>query len=86
MAFSELHDRARQDLFNPGSGLFRRFEQGRITNVALAESGFQVLTPLVLRVMGLTVEADDHGRELVIGEDKVALAVMAVDEHAHGHK
>ena len=40
--------------------------------------------PLVLRVMVLALEADDHGGELVIGEDKVALAVMAVDEHAQG--
>jgi hypothetical protein len=73
-------------LFNPGSGFVRRLEQGCVTNVALAEPGFQVPPPLVLRVMGLTVEADDHSRELVIGEDKVALAVMAVDEHPHGHK
>jgi hypothetical protein len=34
--------------------------------------------------MVLAVEADDHGGELAIRENEVALAVMAVDEHAEG--
>jgi hypothetical protein len=34
--------------------------------------------------MVLAIEADDHGGEMVVGEDKAALAVMAVDEHAQG--
>jgi hypothetical protein len=33
--------------------------------------------------MALAIETDDHGRELVVHEDKAALAVMAIDEHAH---
>jgi len=34
--------------------------------------------------MGLAAEANDHGGKLVVCEDKAALAVMAIDEHAHG--
>jgi hypothetical protein len=32
----------------------------------------------------LAVEADDHGGKIAVREDEVALAVMAVDEHAYG--
>jgi hypothetical protein len=39
---------------------------------------------LVLRVMVRPVEADEHGGKLVVSEDKVAVSVMAVDEHTHG--
>jgi hypothetical protein len=77
---------ARQDLLNPGSGLIGRLEQGRVLHVALAEAGFQVPPPLVLKVMVRPVEADEHSGKLVICEDKLALTVMAVDEHAHRHE
>src|SRR5215218_2816425 len=77
-------DLARQSLLNPSSSLFGRLKHRRVTNAAFAEPGFQMPQRLVLRVMVLAVEADDHGGQLVIGEDKVALAVMAVDEHAQG--
>ena len=85
--FCELHGLAHQGLFNPGSGLFRRFEQpwcGR--GRTFAEAGFQVPPPLVLRVMVRPVEADEHGGKLVVCEDKPAVSVMAVDEHAHGDR
>src|ERR687897_527682 len=74
---------AHQGAFHPGSGFVRRCEQGRVAGIALAETGFQVPAPLVLRVMALAIEADDHGGELIIDEDKVALAVMTINEHAH---
>lgn len=51
---------------------------------AFAEARFQVPKPLVLRVVVLTIEADDHGSKLVVSENKVALAVVAIDEHAQG--
>jgi hypothetical protein len=75
---------ARQGLLNPSSGFFGRLKQRRVTNAAFAGPGFQMPQLPVLRVMRLAIEADDHGGELIIGQDKVALAVMAVDEHAHG--
>jgi hypothetical protein len=64
---------AHQGAFHPGSGFVRRCEQGRVAGIALAETGFQVPAPLVLRVMALAIEADDHGGELIISEDKVLL-------------
>jgi hypothetical protein len=79
-----LHSLAAQDPFDPGSGLFRCSEERRVTNVALAETGFQVPQPLVLRVVRRAVEADEYGGELIVDKDKAALAVMAVNEHAHG--
>ena len=76
-----------QGLLNPGSGPLGRLEHvWSNTDVAFAEPGFQVPPPLVLRVMVRPVEADEHGSELVIPEDKVALGVMAVDEYAQGHQ
>jgi hypothetical protein len=36
--------------------------------------------------MALAIETDDHGGELIVHEDKAALAVMAIDEHAHRPK
>jgi hypothetical protein len=36
--------------------------------------------------MALAVEAEDHGRETVIDEDQPTVAVVPVDEHAHGLK
>lgn len=33
--------------------------------------------------MVLAIQAGNHGGELVIGRDKVALAIVAVDEHAY---
>jgi hypothetical protein len=33
--------------------------------------------------MVLAVEADDHGSKLIVSEDKVALTVMAINEHTH---
>jgi len=73
-------------LFNPGSGFVRRLEQGCVPGVALAEPGFQVPPPLVLRVMVRPVEAHEHGGKLVVCEDKLAVSVVAVDEHAHRKK
>jgi hypothetical protein len=32
------------------------------------------------------VKADEHGGKLIICEDKVAVSVMAIDEHAHRKK
>jgi len=77
---------AHQGLFNPGSGLFGRPEQGRVPIVALAEPGFQVPRPPVLRGMVRPFEADEHGGKLVVCEDEPAVGVMAVDEHAHRHE
>jgi hypothetical protein len=65
---SELRCLAHQGLLNPGSGFIRRLEQGRITGVALAEPSFQIPQPLVLGIVALAIEADDHGGELIIGE------------------
>ena len=73
----------RQGLLNPSAGFVRCSEQGRNANVAFAEPGFQVPPPPALGVVVLAIKADDHGRELAVCEDQVALAVMAVDEHAH---
>jgi hypothetical protein len=77
-AFCELRGLARQGLVNPSSGLFGRLKQRRLTNVAFAEPDFQMPQPLVLRVMALAIKADDHGGKLMIGEDKVAFAVMTM--------
>jgi hypothetical protein len=41
-------------------------------------------TPFVLKVMTVAVEADDHGGELAILEDKTAVGVVAINEHAQG--
>jgi hypothetical protein len=86
MGFCELRGLARQGLPDPGSGLFGRLEQARVPDVAFAEPGFQVPPPLVFGVMVRPVETDEHGGKLVVSEDKVAIRVMAVDEHAHGRK
>ncbi len=77
MGLSKLRGLAHQDLLNPGSGFFWRPEQGRVTHAALAEPGFQVPPTLVLGVMACPVEADEHGGKLVVGEDKLAISVMA---------
>jgi hypothetical protein len=34
--------------------------------------------------MTLAIDTDDHRGELVVHEDKTALAVMAINEYAHG--
>jgi hypothetical protein len=42
-----------------------------------------VLQPFVLRVMVLAIQTGNHGGELLIGKDKVALVIVAFDEHAY---
>ncbi|MBB4039821.1 hypothetical protein GGR34_001468 [Microvirga flocculans] len=38
----------------------------------------------MFRVTTLAIQAEGHGRELAICEDKVATGVVAIDEHAQG--
>jgi hypothetical protein len=73
-----------QDPLNPGSSLFGCLEQGCLGNVAFAKPCFQVPESPVLRFMAVTIDTDDHGDELVVHENKTALTVMAIAEHAHG--
>lgn len=73
----------REDPLNPGSGFIRPLEQGCVIDPAFSEPGLQVSQPLVLRVVVLTVQTGNHSGELVACEDKPAVGVMIVDEHAH---
>jgi hypothetical protein len=77
---------AHQGLSHPSSGLFGCPEQGCILDVALAEPSFQVPPTPMRRVMVRPVKAHEHGSELVICEDEVAISVVAVDEHARSLK
>src|SRR4051812_28656558 len=85
-SFDRSREAGAEDSFNPRPSFFRCLEQGWVTNAAPAEAGFQVPQPLVLRFMVCRIEADDHAGKLVICEDKVAVSIVAVDEHAHRHK
>jgi hypothetical protein len=84
--YAKLRSLAHQGLFNPSARPLRRLERGNSANSAFAEPRLKVPKPLVLRGMGLAIKADDDGGELAVCEDEPAFAVMAVDEHAHGHK
>jgi hypothetical protein len=55
----------------------------RNTSQASQDPGVPVANALCAQGHDSAVEADDHGGELIIGEDEVALAVMAINEHAH---
>ena len=83
---AKLSGLACQDLINPGPGFVRRLEQGCVPGVTLAEPGFQVPPPLVLRVMVRPVEAHEHGGKLVVSKDKLAVSVVAVDKYVHRKK
>jgi hypothetical protein len=84
--YRKLRGLARQDLINPGPGFVRRLEQGCVPGVALAEPRLQVPPTLVLRVMVRSIEADNHGGELAVREDQIAVGIVAVNEDAHRHE
>ena len=84
MALCEIRILTGQGLFNPGSGLFGGLEQGRVSNDAFTEPGFQVPQARAFELESHAVQVDHHGGRLVVREDQFTLADTAIDEHAQG--